>query len=254
LFPAKSRATSLLATLMFYSKIFKILSYILLGFLLILILIEVLFYLNEDRIQRELLAWVHQLQKGEISVQDIGLSPFHQFPDISIKLEDALYYERRAEERDDSEQPICDIGEVFLTFDIISLFQGKINFSNITLKNGVIRITRHADSTVNLFNALSSPSQQPKEDTARSKINLKLENIALSNLEVHITNKVIDRVSALYIKGLNSSLSFVDHYMDCEVGSDMIIRTLFYENNNPLNDRNLQIILNFRGDCLGWIG
>jgi hypothetical protein len=116
-----------------FRKLFKFFALIFLSFLLILILIEVLFYLNEDRIKGELLARVHQVQKGEIIVQDIGLSPFHQFPDISIKLKNALYYEHRAEEREDVEQPICDIKEVYLTFNILGLLQGKIDFSNVAL-------------------------------------------------------------------------------------------------------------------------
>jgi len=73
-----------------YQRIFRI---TLITFLTIVILLSIttlLFYIYKDDISRAILRRVNDVQKGELSIENISFSPFAQFPSISLKLNNVL--------------------------------------------------------------------------------------------------------------------------------------------------------------------
>ena len=148
-----------------YKTLLKIVLSSLTLFVAIILLLFLLFYLYKNDISRAVLDKVSELQNGEITFQDISLSPIAQFPSISIKLENLSFFEHPGDSVNRDELPIASIEKIYVAFNIIDLIRGKINVPKVTIAGGNINIITYADSSINLLNALSEvkPVNQAKK-------------------------------------------------------------------------------------------
>ena len=71
----------------FLRKLLKVALYSFIAWVLILIIATVILYIFKDDISKKLLLSLNDIQKGEITLEDISFSPFAHFPEYfnSIK-------------------------------------------------------------------------------------------------------------------------------------------------------------------------
>ena len=108
-------------------KIFKIFTWVLGVFLLLLIILEILFVLYEDKIVDEIVSYLNEIQAGEIVISSANFSPLSHFPYISVRLNDAQYYETKSEYREPGEEAFFKLDKFYISLDIVSLLKGDLD-------------------------------------------------------------------------------------------------------------------------------
>jgi len=188
-------------------KIWKrlLLSVILIPFILITTLILVLFW-KQDYIVQELITTVNKDFRGTLEIDDSHISPFANFPYISIDLDHVTVYEDKTK----STEPLLDVTDLYLGFDIWTLLKGKLDIRSLKISNGFIKLIQHNDGSINILNALSS---EQEIDDVNEEFHLDLKSIQLSDIRFIKHNEENDVLLDIFITKANSKFKTTDNHM-----------------------------------------
>lgn len=146
-----------------------------------MLLISVIYW-KQDAIVTELLTSLNKDFTGEVEIQDSHISPFANFPYVSIDLEQVKIYEDKSK----STVPLVDVQDVYLGFDLCTLVRGSIEIKSLKLANGAIKLIQHSDGTFNISHALST--KEEIED-AGEEFHMDIQMIQLSNIDLWKLNE-----------------------------------------------------------------
>ena len=232
-------------------KIWKriLLFFFLFPILLIIIAIGTI-YIKQDDIVQELISSLNKDFKGKIELNDSHITPFDNFPYVSIDLEGVRIYESKT----DTSVLIANISEVFLGFNLTTIFKGDLNINDIKLKDGVIDLVQHIDGTLNIENALSS-----KVDVkdVNKEFNLAIHEIELQNIDIHKLNEendlifdaLINDADAKFVTSPEHVYVFFDSKFELNIidkGDTTFIKHKHFELNTKLDYRTLDEVLTFQ--------
>jgi hypothetical protein len=115
--------------------------------------------------------------KGAIIIGDSDISPFANFPYISIAVQNVQVYE----DQSDMFAPILDVSNIQLGFNFWSVLSGNTKVNLLKIENGNFDIIRFEDGSFNLVNALSG---EKKIEEIRKEYSIELDIIELTNLDI----------------------------------------------------------------------
>ncbi|RAR48018.1 AsmA-like protein [Flavobacterium lacus] len=200
---------------------------VLAGFLLIPLLffaiISVVLVTKKDTLVAELLETLNEDFKGEISIKSTKISPFENFPYISIDLQGLKVFETK----DNTIQPIISLEDVYVGFDLWTILEGKYDVKTIKLKGGFIHVVQELDNSYNLVKAFES---QKEIDDLEEEFHLDLQKILLDKVEITKTNKT-DSVS-IYAKLDKAVVQFEKNPTHINMGLDADFRLNILKHND----------------------
>jgi hypothetical protein len=159
--------------------------------LLFTLLIGIVFW-KQDAIVQELITTLNADFKGEFELKDSHISPFENFPYISIDLENVKLYEDKTK----TGTPIIDINDLYVGFDIWTLITGNFEIKAIKLKNGSINLIQHLDGELNILKAMAT--QKEIEDTGE-EFHLDLKSIELDHIDINKYNEETKMYLDMYV-------------------------------------------------------
>jgi len=233
-----------------FKKIFKILSYLGLVFIILFAAALLLFYLYKDDISKKLLLSLNEVQNGEITVENISLTPFAQFPSISISLENTTYFENPLSDSGDVEMPICEFENIYIAFDLLELLNGNINLSKITIDGGKFNLVTYPDSSINLFNSLGLTKEYKKEgeihDTSdesvqKKDINLAIDDLVINNVIIEFDNQVKKQNLSLDINYLDASFEHNTGKNQIKLNTDIQLLSFVSKDEILLSDKSIHL-------------
>jgi hypothetical protein len=134
-------------------------------------------YLKQDIIVQELIDTLNEDFVGEIEIEESHISPFANFPYISIDIQEVKIYQ----DKDRSISPIFDIHDIYLGFDLWTLLRGKFDVKAIKLKGGKVTLVQYEDGSFNIARALESKKEI---ENLEEELHLYLKRIELSDISV----------------------------------------------------------------------
>lgn len=213
-------------------------------------------YLNKEDLSRNLLDVLNKSQNGEVTVEKISLELFEQFPSFSIGLGNVTYYENSSLNRNNNEEPFCQLNNVYLSFNLLDLLDGKINISKITLKDGYFRVVTYQDSTSNLLNAFGPKKDstyhteievvdtvQVYEELEKQKVKyfLSVDDLTIKNVTLEFENNVFKRESSLLVDELNASFTHENNMNYVWLESDLKLNYYKLNNSTILKNNSVHI-------------
>ncbi len=150
---------------------------VLIPVLLISILFVVIYLKQDDLIQGEIEA-MNKTHKGMIVVGATHLAPFENFPYISIKVDDVQVFESKEE----NAAVILDVADIYVGFNLFDIISGYYDIQKLVVEAGYFNIIEHKDGSLNIENALATPSGDVDPD---EPLEIHLKNIELRNLDIH---------------------------------------------------------------------
>ena len=97
------------------------------------ILISIL-YAHQDEVVNELVDTLNEDFVGEIKIEGSHISPFANFPYISIDLEGVKIFP----DKKDHTEAILHLEDAYVGFDLLTIIQGKYDIKSLKLKGGFI--------------------------------------------------------------------------------------------------------------------
>jgi hypothetical protein len=135
---------------------------------------------KQEQIVQHILTYANQHYKGKITLKGSHVSPFANFPYISIDLEGFKIYESK----DESLKPILDIQDTYLGFDLWTIISGNYDLKAVYLSDGYIKVVQHKDRSFNITNALK-PIKEVENEEEEMPFQLHLQSFTLHNVDIH---------------------------------------------------------------------
>jgi uncharacterized protein involved in outer membrane biogenesis len=165
----------------------------------LLVLLVVLYFVltSSAFIKSVVLPRVAKAINADLTVQDLGLSPFSQL------------LLRKVSVKTIGPEPLVVADEVRVRYKLFSILGGNIEVDEIFVATPTVHIVQEADGTSNLDPLLKSDAKKPDESSKPAKApQLNIRNVALKNATIHFTKKEKDGSSQ------TTELSNVDLTLD----------------------------------------
>ncbi|MFN5459632.1 MAG: AsmA-like C-terminal region-containing protein [Bacteroidota bacterium] len=201
------------------SNFWKILigSIILLPILFFLISILII-YFKQDDIVKNLLNKANENITGELSIQDQHISPFENFPYISIDLN----HFKLLSEKASKSKPILDLEHLYIGFDLWTIAQGKMEIKSIELNGGSIDLIQDSAGTLNITKALATKSKSE----GKNEFKIKLKKIKVVNVDINKLNEKNKIKVDVFMNKLIASFNASPEHLAIGCESDFVINIL----------------------------
>jgi len=176
-------------------------------------------YLKQDAIVRELLQNLNSDFKGEIEISDSHISPFSNFPYVSIDLDNLKIYESKNKQL----KPIVDVKDLYLGFDLLTILSGKMDVKSIKASNGKIHIVQNKKGDLNLIEAFQSI--KPVE-SVEEEFHLNLKSIQFENIDISKFNESNLITIELFVNKAKSKLKKSSEHIDFSIDSRFLINII----------------------------
>ena len=150
------------------------------------ILIAILYW-KQDHFVQELVATLNEDFEGHFEINGSHISPFENFPYISIDLEELTLYENDSKKG----KHILDIHDVYVGFNIWDIVSGNMEIQSILLNDGAINIVQYIDGRFNITEALTSKKEI--EDPAE-EFHLNLKFLCTRSVNLHLIKYLITNI------------------------------------------------------------
>jgi hypothetical protein len=166
------------------------------------LLIGILFW-KQDAIVQELITTLNKDFKGQFELKGSHISPFANFPYISIDLEELTLYEDKTK----TGTPVIDIHDVYVGFDIWTLITGNFEIKAIKLKDGSINLIQHLDGELNIAKAFAT---EKEIESAEEEFHLDLKAIDLDHIDINKYNETSKLYLDMYVTDAHTKFKTSD--------------------------------------------
>ncbi|MDX1628676.1 MAG: AsmA family protein, partial [Fulvivirga sp.] len=193
-------------------------------------------YMQQDRIVREMVNRLNQDFKGKLEINGSHISPFANFPYISIDLEDTKVYESKA----DTSEVLMQVKDTYIGFDLWTMISGSFEVKKIKMSNGFLKLIQHTDGSFNIVNALSIP-EDSAPDTDTTSTHLDLQAIELINIDLLKLNEENNVLVEAFIENAYSSFKTNEESMDIALDSKFLFNLIIDQDTSFLHDKHLEL-------------
>jgi len=201
-----------------------------------------LIYFNQNKILTKILNDVNEQTEGEITIADLKIAPFANFPYISIDLKDVKFYESK----DKSCKPLYTFNDLYVGFDIKSVLMGVYDVKSVKIEGGHIDVVHFEDGSYNILKAKKSKSISKDSIDTEESIHLDLKRITIKNVDVSYLDRAAKRDVNVRITDLNAKIKYVNEHIFINLVTDMKLDVL--QNNKPTFFVNKNLLVDMEWD------
>jgi hypothetical protein len=176
-------------------------------------------YKNQKSLTQKALASLNEQFVGELVVEDSYISPFAQFPYISIDLRGVSFFEEKGK----SGKPLYQAGDLYLGFDILGILKGDYQIKRIKIANGHLDIRKNEAGEINLIKAKNIASTKEGADDGDTKLEFDLQDFKLENFDLSFVDEVSGQSIHTQIGGLGAKVKLANDHVYLDVESDMVL-------------------------------
>jgi hypothetical protein len=201
--------------------------------LLFSIIIGILYWKQKEVVQ-ELVTTLNKDFNGHFEIKGSHISPFENFPYISIDLEGLVLYENENKLND----PILNIHDAYVGFNIWNIVSGNLEIKSILLTEGSINLVQHKDGSFNITEALAAKEkiEDPKEE-----FHLDLKSIILKDIDINKLNEANGMYFDLYINDAESNFKTSGDDVQMFLDSKFIITYIDNGDTTFIHDKHLDV-------------
>lgn len=200
-------------------KVLRITALVITVLLVIFSTLTAVVYYKQDTIVQELIETANADFKGFVVIRDSHISPFANFPYISIDLEGLEVFETKEQTR----RPVLSIDDAYIGFDLFTLISGKFDIKTIRLKGGFIDIVQDLEGEFNIMRAFEPVT--PIDDPAE-KFHLDLQRIKIDKVNITKYSEETDIKFEVSIEHATTRFKNSDDYLKSGLESDFVLTVM----------------------------
>jgi hypothetical protein len=178
-------------------------------------------YYHQDELIQKLISEVNERIEGAMTIEEVRLTPFKNFPYVSIDLRKVKFYESK----DTSQHPIYAFEDVYVGFDIKEVIAGNYDIKSIRLEQGHLDIVHRADGTYNII-AAKRLTDETEPDSADVQIHLDLQRLSIKNVDIAFIDEAADREMDLMIDDLKAKIKYKQQHFYIDLISNQHLDVL----------------------------
>ena len=209
-------------------KYVKYLLWVFGGLLALLILLYIVLGIYVSTHKKELTekasAEVSKLLSGDVRIDEISVSPFNNFPFLSIQIKqisirDSLYEQHR--------HPLLQAERIYARVNPFKLIVAKIAITKIQIENGGFYL--FTDSTGYSNKYLLQPKGKPKEPKKQNGPPELFDRIELNKFSITIADESKDKLFDFHINHLEAKTENTDSELVFHLKESILVRSLAFK-------------------------
>ncbi|MBX2926884.1 MAG: hypothetical protein KF852_03520 [Saprospiraceae bacterium] len=178
-------------------------------------------YYHQDELIQKVITEVNEGIEGAMTIEEVRIAPFKNFPYVSIDLRKVNFYETK----DTGARPLYNFSDVYIGFDIKQLMAGHYDIKSISVENGHLDIIRRADGVYNIL-AAKRLKDAAETDTVETPIHLDLQRLKIKQVDIAFIDEAADREMDLMIDNLNARIKYKQKHFYIDLVSDQHLDVL----------------------------
>ncbi|MBX2967179.1 MAG: hypothetical protein KF845_13625 [Cyclobacteriaceae bacterium] len=174
---------------------------------------------QQERIVNVALAELNKNFTGELIIQKSSVSPFRNFPYVSI----ALHHGRMFPDKTKTGNPIYEFNRLYIGFSVNDLLNGHYKVKRFLTEGGYLNVVKESDGNINLLEALTQPDTTRVQTDTTAILVVELEKIILKNMNVSYLDKGNGRKISAHIDKILSSFSMDSAQLRTGLEGDFVL-------------------------------
>jgi hypothetical protein len=203
---------------------------------LVIVLIAILYY-NQGALVQKALAMANENFKGRIALKESRISPFRNFPNVSIDMQDVCIFE----DKKTGSKPIVKLDHLFVDFDAQKMIEGKYRINDIEANGGNLYIVQDTTGDFNITRAFEPAVADTSTAIDTSVFRLSLKKIKLK--DIHVTK--INEANKLKITGkfkeMNASFRMGRKNIKASVDGHCVLTVIKDKDTTFIRDKDISI-------------
>lgn len=201
-------------------KIIRLLLIIIGVFLLLVTIAGGILYSQQERLTQMAVKELNKEFAGELVIDRSSISPFSNFPYISIALHDVRFFADKKMKG----TPLYQVERLYVGFSLPDVLQQHYNARIIVLANGRVHIARNVNGDVDLikaheFKSSSSPAPADSSET----LSLDLKKIILKNIDITYQDNVSGWKVSSHIDKIKTAFAMDSARIAIDLDSKLLI-------------------------------
>jgi len=198
-------------------------------------LLVAVIYWKQDDIVQELISTLNEDFTGTVIIEDSHISPFANFPYVSIDLEQVKVYENKSE----LTAPLVDVHDVYLGFDIWTMLSGSMEVKSLKLSNGIINLVQHTDGSFNIANALTNKKEI---EDAGEEFHMDIKLIQLTDIDLLKLNEDNNILLETYIDEAKSKFKSSDNHIMFSLDSKFMLNVVMNGDTTFIRNKHINLV------------
>jgi hypothetical protein len=197
-------------------------------------------YSKQKGLTQSAIAKINEEFVGVLTIEDSHISPFANFPYISIDLQGVKFFETKAMDT----KPIYEANDFYLGFNLWDILNGRYSVKKLKVSNGHLDVVQYEDGQINLLLAKGIGNEE-KETEEDESFAFELAGVELIDFDIKFSNLSNGQDLVFNIANLNTSLKIDDDHILLNLVSDLVFdldqdgENTFFVNKHLALDLNL---------------
>ena len=201
-------------------------------------IVSLIISVKKDDLLKKALEQLNSSFNGQLAVEDTRISPFENFPYISIDLKDLQIFETK----NDEEAPIVQVSDAYIGFDIWSIIGGTYEIKRIKLKKGFVKLIQYQDESFNVTNAFSNDeSSESANADSEGSMNLNLKGVEFIDIDLLKFNEENNIIVEAFIKNAKSSFKTTEKYTKASLATDFVFNLIVDSDTSFLKNKQVEL-------------
>lgn len=223
----------------------KVIKKIVISLLFILLVVLgaglILSFIFKEEVNELLIRELNKKIITKIDVDEVKFSLLRKFPNASIEFRQVLIHPpasfNQQNKRDPGYDTLIYAKHLFLEFNVMDVIRKDFRIKSIHADRGLLYLKVDREGIPNY------QFWKTDYDTSASKIEIKLQDLKFSNLQVHVLNQVSDFSFNGFAESINLKGNFASHIFQLETEAKLLVQHLSLEGINYITDRMCRVDL-----------
>jgi hypothetical protein len=183
-------------------------------------------YTNQELLTQRAISSINEQFVGQLEVGQVHLSPFANFPYLSVDLKEVKFFENKSKEA----LPLYEAQDVYIGFNLLDILLGRYRVKRIQIQSGQLTVIQNKEGELNLLRAKTIPTaSQPEKPSEAFSVDLK--QLVVKDFILSYTDELGDRTVQTQVDALYSRMKLDQERLLLGVEGDLLVNLL--EKNEP---------------------
>ncbi|MDO9554446.1 AsmA-like C-terminal region-containing protein [Rhodonellum sp.] len=174
-------------------------------------------YQNQNQLTQKAITAINEQFVGELTIEDSYISPFANFPYISIDLKGIKFYESK----DNQSKPIYEAEDFYVGFNIWDIIRGNYSVKKLKISNGHLHVVKYENGDINLLLAKGISEEKDATETEEALV-FDLAGIVIEKFDITYSDLAQKSDFVFHIGSLQSDFRFREDHIFIDLLSDLV--------------------------------
>ena len=175
-------------------------------------------YSKQKQLTQNVLISINKEFVGEITIEDSYISPFANFPYISIDLSGIKFYDSKTKDN----KPIYEAEDFYIGFNVWDIIRGKYQVKKLKISDGHLDIVKFENGDINLLLAKGIEDEEENLDDEEVAFAFDLSGVVLEKFDITYSDLNNNQDLVFHINQLMSDFSMKDGHVFVDIVSDLV--------------------------------